>query len=184
MAYRSGTYFAFDALGQTNPAKSDFRYYATVQGWDRSEKLEFKFVNSHDKASAVRDKSKLTTLQASIHKRLASSKNMVVIISADTRKEGSLLSWEIEEAVDRYELPLILAYTGCDAMLNPSAMSDRWPKTLKKRIDDRSAQAIHIPFKRDAMFNAIGRFTVNGEDIGGSLIYYSEEAHRSWGYIR
>jgi hypothetical protein len=34
MSNRTGTYFAFDGLGEVDPAKSDFRYYATVQGWD------------------------------------------------------------------------------------------------------------------------------------------------------
>lgn len=51
MANRTGTYFAFDGLGQTDPTKSDFKYYATVQGWDAARGIDFKFVNSHDKAS-------------------------------------------------------------------------------------------------------------------------------------
>ena len=28
---RTGTYVAFDGLGQADPTKSDFRYYATLQ---------------------------------------------------------------------------------------------------------------------------------------------------------
>ena len=183
MANRTGTYFAFDGLGQTDPTKSDFKYYATVQGWDAARGIDFKFVNSHEKASAVRDTSSLETLKASIRQRLLASKNMVVIISSDTRKTGSLLSWEIEIAVDTYELPLIVAYTGFDSILNPAALSNRWPTSLQARINNRSAQAIHIPFKKDAMFNAISRFTVNGEKIGMSLQHYSQEAHRQWGYI-
>ena len=183
MANRTGTYFAFDGLGETDPTKSDFGYYATVQGWSAASHIEFKFVNSHEKASAVRDSSKLATLQASIRERLAASKNMVVILSSKTRKTGSLLSWEIEKAVDFYELPLIIAYTGCQTMLNPEAYSAWWPNTLSARIRDGSAQAIHIPFKKDAMQDAIGRFTVNGEKIGGSLVHYTEDAHRNWGYL-
>jgi len=183
VANRTGTYFAFDGLGQTDPTKSDFRYYATVQGWNAAEHIEFSFVNSHDKASAVRDTSKLSTLQASIRQRLAGSKNMVVIISQDTRKSGSLLSWEIEMAVDHYELPLIVAYTGYSSILNPAALSSLWPTSLETCINGGAAQAIHIPFKKDAMFDAIRRFTVNGEKIGGPLVYYTREAQIYWGYI-
>ena len=183
MVNRTGTYFAFDGLGQTDRSKSDFRYYAIVQGWDASRASEFKFVNSHEKASAVRDTSKLETLKASIRQRLASTKNMVVIVSKDTRKSGSLLSWEIERAVDYYKLPLIIAYPGYNSILNPGALSSRWPHTLTARINNRTAQAIHIPFKRDAVFESIRRFTVNGEDIGGSLVTFTEQAHRHWGYI-
>lgn len=183
MPNRTGTYFAFDGLGETNPSKSDFRYYATVQSWDASKASSFKFVNSHEKASSVRDTSKLATLKASIRQRLAASKNMVIICSSDTRKSGSLLSWEIEEAVDRYELPLIIAYTGYDSILAPAQLSGLWPTTLEKRINNETASAIHIPFKQSALFNAIGRFTVSGEDIGSSLLYYSRETHKNWGYI-
>ncbi|TAY73529.1 TIR domain-containing protein [Rhizobium ruizarguesonis] len=183
MANRTGTYFAFDGLGETDPTKSDFRYYATVQGWNAAEHIDFKFVNSHEKAGAVRDTSKLSTLQASIRQRLDGSKNMVVIISGDTRKSGSLLSWEIEMAVDNYKLPLIVAYTGYNSILNPAALSGQWPTSLENRINSGAAQAIHIPFKKDAMFDAVRRFTVNGEEIGGSLKYYSREAQVGWGYI-
>ena len=183
MANRTGTYIAFDGLGRANPAESDFRYYATIQGWTKLTGTDFKFTNSHDKANAVRDTSKLETLHASIRQRLASSKNMLVILSDDTRKRGSVLSWEIEKAVDWYELPLIIAYTGCNSVMAPRKLEGRWPSTLSERIKVGSASAIHIPFKRDAMLNAINRFTVNGEKIGSSLQFYSEAAHREWGYI-
>ena len=46
---RTGTYIAFDGLGETNPAKSDFRYYATLQAWTANKNIEFRFVNSHEK---------------------------------------------------------------------------------------------------------------------------------------
>ena len=183
MANRTGTYFAFDGLGETDPNKSDFRYYATVQSWDAAHCIDFKLVNSHEKTSAVRDTSKMETLRASITQRLASSKNMLVIISSDTRKSGSMLSWEIEKAVDYYELPLIIAYTEFNSVLDPAALSSLWPTSLQARINNSSAQAIHIPFKKDAMFNAISRFTVNGEKIGSSLQFYLREAHIHWGYI-
>lgn len=183
MANRTGTYFAFDGLGETDPTKSDFRYYATVQGWNAANHIDFKCVNSHEKVSAVRDTSTLNTLQASIQQRLAGSKNMVVIISADTRKSGSLLSWEIEKAVDFYKLPLIVAYTGYTSILDPAALSDFWPTSLQVRISNRTAQAIHIPFKKDAMLDAIRQFTVNGQMIGSSLQFYTREAQINWGYI-
>jgi hypothetical protein len=183
MVNRTGTYFAFDGLGETDPAKSDFKYYVTVQGWSAASHIEFKFVDSHDKASAVRDSSKLATLQASIRERLAGSKNMVIIVSGSTRTTGSVLSWEVEKAVDYYDLPLIIAYAGCEVMTNPEAYSSRWPETLASRIQSGNAKAIHIPFKKDAMLNAIRRFDVNGEKMSGSLVHYSEEAHRSWGYL-
>ena len=146
-------------------------------------RIDFKFVNSHEKASAVRDTSKLETLKASIRQRLSVSKNMVVIISGDTRKSGSLLSYEVEMAVDHYKIPLIIAYAGYGSVLTPLSHSEEWPTALKMRINNGSAKAIHIPFKKDALFASIDRFTVNGEEIGGSLVHFTRAAQVDWGYI-
>ncbi len=74
MAYRSGTYIAFDGLGQTNPTLSDFKYYATMQAWASHKNIDFKYVDSHDKTCAVRDTSLRTTLESRIRERLANSK--------------------------------------------------------------------------------------------------------------
>lgn len=183
MANRTGTYFGFDGLGQANPTQSDFKYYATVLGWDAAKGIDFKLVNSHDKASSVRDSSTLETLKASIRQRLSASKNMVVVISGDTRKSGSLLSYEIEKAVDHYKIPLIIAYTGYTSILEPSSLHEMWPNTLTTRINNRTAQAIHIPFKKDALFESINRFTVNNERINGSLVHFTYAAQVDWGYI-
>ncbi len=183
MVNRTGTYFAFDGLGETNPSKSDFRYYATIQAWDASKASAFRMVNSHDKASSVRDSSKLATLKASIRQRLAASKNVVVICSSDTRKSGSLLSWEIEEAVDSYKLPLIIAYTRYESILQPYTHASKWPTSLEQRINDGTAKAIHIPFKQKALFSAIDLFSINGEQPNGSMVHYSKKAQTDWGYL-
>jgi len=132
MAIRTGTYFAFDGLGQTDPTKSDFRYYSTVQAWSVGKHIDFNFVNSHDKTSAVRDTSRRPTLEARIRERLAASKNVVIIISSDTRKSGSMLSYEIEKAVDTYKLPLIIAYTNYISIIDPPSLNNEWPNELAK----------------------------------------------------
>lgn len=184
MVNRTGTYFAFDGLGETDPTKSDFRYYAIVQKWDAAIGIDFKFVNSHDKASAVRDTSKRTTLEASILQRLRASKNMVVILSDDTRKTGSMLSFEIEKAVDTYKIPLILAYANYDCITDPGTLSARWPNSLQTRINNRTAIAIHVPFKKDAILDAISQFTVNSGNLTGPLHHYNRETQQRWGYIK
>ena len=61
MANRTGTYVAFDGLGETDPTKSDFRYYATIQAWSANKNIEFKLTNSHEKTYAVRDSSSKAT---------------------------------------------------------------------------------------------------------------------------
>jgi len=41
MANRTGTYVAFDGLGEADPTKSDFKYYATIQAWSANKNIEF-----------------------------------------------------------------------------------------------------------------------------------------------
>jgi hypothetical protein len=175
MANRTGTYVAFDGLGKTNPTESDFKYYSTMRAWSAGKNIDFKFVNSHDKTAAVRDTSLRGTLESRIRVRLAASKNCIVILSDDTRKTGSMLSYEIEKAVDLYKIPLICVYVGYKTINVPRRLSIRWPNALKTRINDGTADAIHVPFKKEILLTAINQFSVNGDSPGGSLSTYTNE---------
>ena len=183
MAYRNGTYVAFDALGETDPTKSDFRYYSTINAWSAGKNIEFRYVNSHSKTAAVRDTSARATLEARIRERLASSKNCLVILTDQTRKSGSMLSYEIEKAVDYYKIPLIVAYPGYELVTDPSGLAIRWPDALNKRVKSESAKAIHIPFKKGAILDAIEQFTIHKGGLEGPLHYYSRQAHVDMGCI-
>ena len=174
---RTGTYVAFDGSGETNPAKSDFRYYATLQAWTANKNIEFRFVNSHDTSSKA-------TLYARIRQRLSASKNMFVIISKDTRYTGSVLSYEIEQALDVYKLPLIIAYPDYSGIWNVDALSDMWPKALADRINRPGVEALHIAFAKAPILDAINRFTVNGEHLTNGKNYYTRETYVDWGLVQ
>ena len=170
MSNRTGTYVAFDGLGKTDPTQSDFRYYATIQAWCANKNINFKITNSHEKTYAVRDSSARETLYARIQERFRASKQMLMILTRDTRYTGSVLSYEIELAVDYYKIPLIIAYPGYDYILNVEGVRDLWPKALVDRIDGDKIQAIHVPFKRVCLLDAISRFSVNGESLKGERL--------------
>lgn len=180
---RTGTYVAFDGQGTTDPTKSDIHYFNLLKAWDSSDDIEFHFINSHDKTSAVRDSSKRETLLARLRDRLSKSKNFLVIISEDTNYDRGILNWEIEQAVDTYKLPVIVVYPDYTKIKNPSSHKDKWPVSLKDRIDSGTAKCIHIPFKKEPILDAISQFSVVNEKYpkGGSLGIYSDEAYKSWG---
>lgn len=180
---RTGTYVAFDGLGETNPSKSDFRYYATLQAWNTHKNIEFRFVDSHEKTYAVRDTSSRETLYARIRQRLSASKNMLIIISKDTRYTGSVLSYEIEQALDVYKIPLIIAYPGYTGIWDVDALSYMWPKSLADRINSPYVEALHIAFAKEPILNAINRFTVNGERLTNGKNHYSRECYVNWGLV-
>lgn len=184
MANRTGTYVAFDGLGETDPTQSDFKYYATMQAWDAHKSIDFTFTNSHDKTDAVRNTSKRATLEARIQERLRTSKNMVVLLSSQTRKSGSMLTYEIEQAVDNYDLPLIVAYVELQVVLQPHLLSSYWPTALSTRINGGLGSMMHIPFAKDPLMNALPRFTVNGvRPKKGALGHYSADVQRQWGLL-
>lgn len=102
MAYRNGTYVAFHAQGTNLPGNSDMDYYNLMKAWSAKSDDDFSMINSHDKASSVRDTSKKATLRASLQERLRNSKNMVLIIGETTKLDTDWVPFEIEQAVDTY----------------------------------------------------------------------------------
>ena len=104
--------------------------------------------------------------------RLSQSKNLVVILTEDTGHNREMLNYEIEQAVDKYNLPIIIAYPSYSSILNPNSHVNKWPKALRERIENGTAKCIHIPFKKDTVINTISRFSIHNEMPNGSLIYY------------
>lgn len=182
MAYRNGTYVAFDGQGQQNPISSDFKYYGTIQAWSSHKHIDFNYVDSHEKTWAVKDSSLRPTLEARIRERLSNSKNVIVILSSDTRKLGSMLSYEIEQSVDKYNLPLIITYVDYKVIANPESLFSYWPNALSSRVNNNTARAIHIPFYKDALLDAISQFNI-GNQPKTALNYYDEKTHRLFGCL-
>ena len=182
MAYRNGTYIAFHAQGTNQPGKSDIDYYNLMKAWSAKSDDDFTMVNSHEKASAVRDTSKKVTLRASLLQRLRNSKNMVLIIGNTTRFDKDWVPFEIEKAVDLYDLPIIATYPDCEYIMAPAKLRPLWPTALEDRIDNKTARVIHIPFKKLPIADAIDQFTLTNPPKG-PLSYYSRATYRQWGII-
>ncbi|MNW46834.1 hypothetical protein D3C74_241470 [compost metagenome] len=125
MAYRNGTYVAFDGNGSTNPTEGDLKYYGLLRSWNKSSKNNLTFSDSHLKTYQVKDSSLIETLKSRLLERMKNSKNMLLVITKDTNWNRGMLNFEIEKAVDYYKLPLIVSYTGYDYILNPSALKDK-----------------------------------------------------------
>lgn len=185
MAYRNGTYVAFDGNGTTDPTKGDMKYYGLLQSWNASNKFELMFSDSHKKTYQVKDTSLKSTLQSRLLERMRNSKNMLLIISDDTNWDRGMLNFEIEKAVDYYEIPIIVAYTGYSAIINPGSLAHKWPKALNERIMDQTAKCIHIPFKQKSISAAVSQFSIHNknDELTQSLHYYTEETYKSWGYL-
>lgn len=182
MAYRNGTYVAFHAQGTSLPGKSDMDYYNLMKAWTAKTDDDFTMINSHDKASAVRDSSRRATLRVSLLERLRNSRNMVLIVGDSTRFDTDWVPFEIEQAVDSYGIPIIAAYPGYGPILVPALLGELWPQALRVRISDGSARVIHIPFKKPPLADAIRQLGPTNPPPDG-LSYYTRETYLRWGLL-
>ena len=182
MAYRNGTYIAFHAQGTNLPGKSDMDYYNLMKAWSAKTDDDFTMVNSHDKASAVRDSSKRATLRASLLERLRNSKNMVLIITNTTRLDADWVPFEIQQAIDTYKIPIVAAYPDHGPIFEPAKLGSLWPKAFADRISNGTARAIHIPFMKAPITAAITQFS-HADVPSTALNYYTREAYRRWGLV-
>ena len=183
MAYRNGTYVAFHADNNNIPGgKSDIDYYNLVCAWNANKHHDFKIVNSHEKTNAVRNSSMKVTLRASLLERLRNSKNMLLILGETTKLDADWIPFEIAKAVDDYQIPIVVAYTGVSSKIwVPSVFAGCWPAALATRINNGTASAIHVPFKQAPIFDAIEGFSHENLPKGGGLGIYANSAYEKWG---
>lgn len=161
MAYRNGTYVAFDGNGQNDPTKGDLKYLGILRAWKESDNIDFNFTDSHKKTYQVRDSSSEDTLKSRLEERMSNSKNMLVIISDDTNFDRGLLNWEIRTAQEKYGLPIIVAYAGEQYLVRlTDDLIEKLPKTIWRDVKFGGNHYAHIPFTKDRIKRAIDHYSV------------------------
>lgn len=180
MAYRNGTYVAFDGGGDTDITSGDIKYFNLLKAWANSKDIEFTFSDSHQKTYQVSDDSKLSTLRSRLSERINNSKNIFIILSDETKLNNRNLNWEIKRAFE-CELPFIIVYPDYKRIQNPNSHKNVWPNNLKNLIEANKIKCIHIPFKKEPILDAINQFSVVTKKYPNtSVSYYSDEAYKSW----
>ncbi|MNO66162.1 hypothetical protein D3C76_569440 [compost metagenome] len=177
MAYRNATYIAFAADGETNPTKSDLKYYNILRARKELEHTNFNFINAHEKVSAVRDTSKADTIRASLRQRIQASKNMLLLLGRTTRLDTDFVPYEINYAVNICKLPIIVCYTEEKQPITdylPLKLRALWPKLLENYINQNKVRTIHIPFREAIIQDAINRFNVNNQPLYSTTLYSRE----------
>lgn len=180
MAYRNGTYVAFDGLGTTNPTVGDIKYFNVLKMWKTiasNSSIDFKFSDSHKKTYQVRDTSSKNTLKRVLLERLKNSKNMVLVLTDKTRHDREMLNYEIEKAIEM-GLPIIVCYPKVQQpIFNPEYYSAYWPIALAEGIRREVVQCIHMPFKKNPVLDAIPRFHIHSDESLEPLGFYNRDAY-------
>lgn len=182
MTYQNGTYIAFHAESANIATNSDVKYYNQLKAWSVKKDDDFTMIRRHEKTDALQYPEKRDALRAHIKTRLHISKNLLLVIEKATYRDADWVPLEIRYAIDECELPVIAAYTNYEYILEPTFLSELWPRALKERIDAKTARVIHIPFKKEPIKTAINQFYPSNLPTG-PLSHYPEEVYRKWGII-
>ncbi len=181
MGNRTGIYIVFHAGGTTDPTASDRKYYGTLQMWDAHKHHDFKFTNSHDKTNAVRDTSKRETLERALKERLNLSKSVLLIATETTRNDTDWVPFEINYAVEKCGLPIIVAYPDSEPSQLP--LRQCWPDALARHVAANKVKTLHIPFRQKPIIEAISQFSVQNQPQY-TVTTYTDEAYKKWGSVR
>lgn len=165
MAYRNKTYIAFDG-------DNDMRYYRLMTAWNAHDGFSLNFHNAHD-LNTARDSSQEESIKRQLRERFANSKQLIVLIGANTRYLTKFVKWELEVAL-RLGLPII------GVNLNGSRKMDaRCPPTIRDEL------VVFTSFNHNIIEHAIDHWPDEFRNLRNAGTtgdcYYTDAVYRSVG---
>ncbi len=158
-----GTYIAFDADAILDEVNSNLHTFRQLEEWEKNYPDRFNFVNMHEiEFSSQHDDLLETTTKTRLLQHMAEADNLLVVVSAVTDPDNPILNWQISRCVNRFHLPVVVAYAGFTE-LTDETIQKFWtwvPQKIKKYIGLNSARMAHIPLTRDKLERALAAFSV------------------------
>ncbi|MGI5845973.1 MAG: TIR domain-containing protein [Alphaproteobacteria bacterium] len=165
--YKNGNYCAFYVSGivnQTNlgvNTSPDFAVYRMLEAWKGLEST-FPFIDSHDKTYNVRDDSDWEkTLKPRLHQRLNKSKNIIFILSSDTR-DSRALHEELDYGINTLNLPVIVIYREfkektdiVDSLGIKQQIKKLWDLVPIFKNSKHKVRVLHIPYNKTLITSAL-----------------------------
>ena len=138
--------------------------FQQLDEWQKRHPDRFNFVNMHEiKFSAEHEDLLETTTKTRFLKLMAEADNLLVVASPVLNTESHILNWQISRCVNRFHLPVVIAYAGLEE-LDENSVEKFWewlPNKPRKYIGLDSARMAHIPLTRDKLERALGTFSVS-----------------------
>lgn len=158
-----GTYIAFDASGVLDHVNSNLHTFKQLGEWQKAYPNRFDFINLEEiDFSSTHDDLLDSTLKAHFLQKMAEADNLLVIASPVINTESDILNWQISRAVNRFHLPVIIAYAGLD-VVDENTIQEHWnwlPQKFRKYMTVNSwARMAHIPLTRDKLERAVKTFS-------------------------
>ena len=157
------TYIAFDAQGVLDHEHSNLHYFQQMHEWQRQYPQRYNFLNMQDiDFSSMHDDLVDSTFKVCCLRQMEGADNLLVLASDLMNVESATLNWQISRAVNRFRLPVVVAYVGHDK-LDDNSIKDWWPhlpNKVRKYIGRDSAYMAHVPFTKDKLERALAAYSV------------------------
>lgn len=157
------TYIAFDALAVSDQENSNIKTFHLLQDWERQHPDRYHFVNMEDiDFSATHQDLIDSILKPYFLRKMTEADNLLVLCSKVMNTESPILNWQISKAVNRFHLPVIVAYVGLEKV-SESTLRDYNPfmaNKIRKYLSRDSAPMAHVPLTKDKLERALSAFSV------------------------
>ena len=160
------TYVAFDSTGVKDHVNSNLASFMQLREWERQNPTRFHFLNMEEITFSSEHEDLIdSTLKTRFLHLMESADNLLVLSSSKMNVESPMLNWQISRAVNRFRLPVIVAYVGME-QVNDNTIKEQWdnlPNKIRKYIGRDSANMAHIPLTKDKLERALGYFSARKE---------------------
>lgn len=159
MAYRNKTFVSF--------ASGDIANYRLMTAWRANQNIDFDFHNAHDLNTAL-DTSHPETIRRRLRERLASTKQIVMLLGSSTRLVASrpsrFLYYEVE-VIRRLGLPVVFAN------LNGSRVAEEAFMPVELQADLTLSVSFQPSIIKFALDDWVGRFPAERRTATGPHYY-------------
>lgn len=160
----SKTYLAYDATGVIDHVNSNLHSFHTMHEWQRSNPERFHFLNMEEiDFSSMHDDMVDTTVKRQLTDAMAKADNLLVLASPVINVDSEILNWQISRGVNRFHLPVIVAYVGLERV-DDDTIQTYWtwlPQKIRKYIARDSARMAHVPFTKDKLERALKAYSLS-----------------------
>ena len=164
MSYRNKTYIAFYVSQPTTQCNlryhcaPDLNYYHLIEAWVENND-DLQLYDAHKSTYSVRDTSDFeNTLLPRLRERLKNSKNIVLILSDET-KLSKALKFELEYGIETLKLPLIIMYPNLEPVNINGCLSYQAKNRLERLSPLKNASSkvpiLHIMFNENQLVEAL-----------------------------
>lgn len=139
MSHRNKTYVVFDG-------DNDMWAYAYMKGWKNNDRMDFNFFDAHD-LRPLTDRASEDTVKSALRERMASAKQVIVLIGDSTKNLYRFVRWELDRALSS-DLPIVAVNLNGMRQMDP----ERCPAII------RDTYTVHVPFKLAIIKYALDNF--------------------------